>query len=526
MYNLYPLFWKFSCYFGYQFFKSNLNRIEEVQYSNLKNILKNADGTIFGNNFKLSKKWTIEEYQKQIPISEYFDYEEYLGRILNGESNVLTKSKIKRIGLTSGSSGKMKYIPFTHLLANEFSKSISVWIFGLLSFYPKLLRGRFYFSVSPSGFPEIKNEYVKIGFDVDGDYLKPWEKIFANQLLVVPEWLGGMEDPDFVLYATALRLLSAKDLTFISVWNPTFIISIFDLIEREKEFLINDLQSGRFSKFENSVSSKLRNLLRVCDPIRAKELVNILEKKINWEEVWPNLNCVSLWTDSFAKNSFLKLREIIPNIQIESKGVIATEGMITIPFYEKNRDPISLLAYTSHFYEFMDEQGNVFLPQNLSIANEYEVLLTTGGGLYRYRIGDRFLMTGYYHQIPILKFLGRNDDVSDLVGEKLHEGFITNELLPELIKFQLTPENSYLRGNLKEEKVFYELVIHSNFVGIENSKLTTILEEVLCRNPYYKYARRIGQLDHAKVLISNGFDWSKVGRSSTSKARFLKKPIK
>ncbi|PJZ79344.1 hypothetical protein CH359_18215 [Leptospira meyeri] len=526
MFNLSAYLWKFSCYLGYIFFRKNLNRIEDVQLANLRNILKNAEGTKFGEKFTIKRNWSIQEFQKQIPICEYYVYEDDLDRILKGEKNVLTKSKLRRVGLTSGSSGRVKYIPFTDLLATEFNKSISVWIYGLLSSKPKLLKGSFYFSVSPSGFPEIENEYVKIGFDVDGDYLKPWERIFADHLLVVPEWLGGIQNSDFVLYVTALRLLAAKDLTFISVWNPSFLISLLELIVNKKELLIKDLQYGRISNFENITSTKFQNQLRIHDPQRAEELGDLLEKNPQWVTVWPNLSCVSLWTDSFAENSFALLKEKLPNVNFESKGVIATEGMISIPFYSENQGPISLLAYTSHFYEFIDKNGDVHLPQNLTVGIEYEVLLTTGGGLYRYKIGDRFLITGYHFQIPILKFLGRNDDISDLVGEKIHEAFIGKELLPELKKYDLTPSNSFLRGNLQEEKAFYELVIDMKFTNNEISELTSLLETILCHNPHYEYARKIGQLNPSKVTLSLESEKRNLGRSSTTKNRFLRSPVK
>ncbi|XDD48609.1 GH3 auxin-responsive promoter family protein (plasmid) [Leptospira sp. WS39.C2] len=524
MFNLSAFLWKCSCYYDYQFYKKNVNRLEKIQLSNLKTILRNAENTDFGNSYSVNHNWTIQDFQNNIPISNYNDYQDYINRITNGKQNVLTKSKIRRLGLTSGSSGRMKYVPFTDLLASEFTKSISVWIYGLLNSYPKLSKGRFYFSVSPAGFPENLNENVKIGFDNDGDYLKPWERIFANQLLVVPEWLSKIQNPEFVMYITALRIIAAKDLTLISVWNPSFLHSLLENIVKNKDSLIKDLQYGTISNFDQIIPSNILNSLKIHDPYRSKELSKLLRNEIKWENVWKDLTCISLWSDSFAKYSFEKLKEIFPNVNFESKGVIATEGIFSIPFYENEKEPKLLLAYTSHFYEFMDEFEKIYLSSQLSIGKEYEIIITTGGGLYRYRIGDRFLITGYYNQIPILKFIGRNDDISDLVGEKISELFLRNELLPELKKYYLTPNNSFLRGNLLEERAFYELVIAPSDLGNRKLELVTLVDTILCRNPHYEYARKIGQLGEVK-LSQMSFESTNQGRSSTTKDRFLRRPI-
>jgi hypothetical protein len=51
-------------------------------------------------------------------------------------------------------------------------------------------------------------------------------------------------------------------------------------------------------------------------------------------------------------------------------------------------------------------------------------VVTTGGGLYRYRLKDRVKVTGFLGATPSLKFLGKNGNYSDRVGEKLSEAFV------------------------------------------------------------------------------------------------------
>ena len=92
---------------------------------------------------------------------------------------------------------------------------------------------------------------------------------------------------------------------------------------------------------------------------------------------------------------------------------------MTIPF--DGRHP---LAIRSHFFEFVESNGSVKLAHELQRGMEYTLLLTTGGGLYRYKLCDRVIVDDFVHETPSLRFLGKDDRVSDLFGEKLSDGFV------------------------------------------------------------------------------------------------------
>ena len=84
-----------------------------------------------------------------------------------------------------------------------------------------------------------------------------------------------------------------------------------------------------------------------------------------------------------------------------------------------------MAAITSHFLEFLDQDhGDQRLVSELHEGREYSVLLTTGGGLWRYKLGDRVRVTGFAKRSPILEFLEKEDCVSDLRGEKLNAAFM------------------------------------------------------------------------------------------------------
>ena len=68
------------------------------------------------------------------------------------------------------------------------------------------------------------------------------------------------------------------------------------------------------------------------------------------------------------------------------------------------------------------------LAHELDRGGRYWVLVTTAGGLYRYHLRDEVEIVGFHHQCPLLRFLGKCDHGSDLVGEKLAEPHVRSVL--------------------------------------------------------------------------------------------------
>ena len=70
-------------------------------------------------------------------------------------------------------------------------------------------------------------------------------------------------------------------------------------------------------------------------------------------------------------------------------------AIVTIPF--AGRHP---LAIGSHFFEFIDANGCARLAHQLERGVDYTVVVTTGGGLYRYRLADRVSVDGWCAATP------------------------------------------------------------------------------------------------------------------------------
>ena len=121
-------------------------------------------------------------------------------------------------------------------------------------------------------------------------------------------------------------------------------------------------------------------------------------------------------------------------MEIHPKGLIATEGCVSFPLIDRTG---AALALRSHFFEFAEVDSfangrsnteNCRLAHELSRGRRYQVIITTGGGLYRYQLYDIVEVVGFVNQCPLLRFVGKSDCGSDLVGEKLSEPHVRDVL--------------------------------------------------------------------------------------------------
>ena len=131
----------------------------------------------------------------------------------------------------------------------------------------------------------------------------------------------------------------------------------------------------------------------------------------NLHGVWPRLRVVSCWGDAQATLPARELQRRLPGVVVQSKGLLATEAFVSIPF--RGAHPV---AIRSHFYEFIDDGGAVRLAHELQRGGSYRVVVSTGGGLGRERLGDLVEGDGFVDHTPSLRFLGRSGNVSALCG--------------------------------------------------------------------------------------------------------------
>jgi hypothetical protein len=77
----------------------------KIQVRVLTQILNASQETEIGKKYKFSAIRSVEDFQKQLPISEWSDVETYSERMADGEAELLFPGKAKQFVLTSGTTG-------------------------------------------------------------------------------------------------------------------------------------------------------------------------------------------------------------------------------------------------------------------------------------------------------------------------------------------------------------------------------------------------------------------------------------
>ncbi len=497
--------WLQYCKKEWHRFTRAADQLEISQRKILLDCLKKNADTVYGRRFRFGDITSIDQFQQSLPLTTYDDYHKEISSIADGQRHVLTRDKVRLFEPSSGTAGPNKLIPYTSGLKIQFHRGISSWLYNLYSSHPEL-KGTAYWSVSPvSTSPPRGSGVVPVGFETDSDYLGPFGRLVTNSLQAVPPEVRFIGDIDSFRYITLLYLLTHRDLRLISVWNPTFLTLLLDSLQEHWHRLLQDLSSGDISPpgpIDTAILDNLRRRRRP-DPLRAREIGEC--GLGNFTELWPKLGLISCWLDgpSAAQAAFLQ-KKYFPGIPVQGKGLIATEAFVSFPLVGM---PGAVLAGTSHFFEFipLSESGQParapVLAHQLETDRSYSVVVTTGGGLYRYQLQDRIQVIGHYKQMPRIRFMGKIGAISDIYGEKLNEQFV-NEELTGLFSLREHQPSFYL---LCPDKDLARYILYLEDSSVSADECCSLAEEIdrgLRKNFHYDYCRNLGQLQVVRILLT------------------------
>ncbi len=428
---------------------------------NTKYGLQHKFGTIFG----------IADYQMRVPIVNYDDLLPWIEDMTEGTADHLFQGRTVAFERTSGSTSAQKLIPYSAESLEDFRRGLLPWLAALPQRFG-ITSGKAYWTISPATRqPQFTAGRIPIGLP-DSAYLGDDLTGFFLKTSAVPFWVAELEDTDDWQLATLYFLMRSADLQLISVWSPTFLSTLICALSERRYELEQVLIAGLYIHrhelpADPSAYLRFQQFHASSDP----------------KTLWPELKLISCWADASSQPYYRQLKTLFGDIPVQPKGLLSTEAVVTIP----DREDRMLLTTQSGFYEFLDGAGDVHLAHELQVNQEYQVILTTSGGLYRYRSDDWVCCHGYVGDRPELRFVGR-EQVSDLVGEKLNEVFVCS-CLEDIEGFRMLLALNNIPG--------YCLVLETTSASWN---LSTCVEQKLCRNPHYAYARKLSQLQPLKIL--------------------------
>lgn len=479
--------WRMACRRECRAFEQALGKPEVTQAEVLTRILRQGRNGAFGREHGFDRIRSLDGFRRRVPIRGYEDFRPWIDALLQGETRQLTEDEPRRLMPTSGTGQGRKLIPYTQAFQAEFQRGIKTWMGNLFDAMPGLMNGSAYWSISPPSFPKHHDSALPVGYDNDSAYLGSLFGPLIEKTFAVSPKTAGITDTASFRYATLLQLLRRPDLRIVSVWHPSFFSLLLENLAGFWTELLEDVRSGRSKTghtwLRHTPMPNRAATLEALDPRHPASL-------------WPNLGLISCWGDAHAAGALAALRRLFPDCPVQAKGLLATEGMLTIP-QMRGRQTIHPLAVRSHFFEFLGDTGESLGAHQLREGDCYEVAVTAGNGLYRYRLGDRVRVTGFAKATPCLRFLGRVGVQSDHRGEKLNEAFVAQAMDKAFAALERTPIFAMLAPEELERGLGYTLFAESTVVLPDH--LTAELDSLLGENPHYAHCRRLGQLQPIRL---------------------------
>lgn len=450
-----------------------IERLRVKQEKWLFACLKRNAESLYGRTYGFDDIDTVQGYQIQVPLVNYEDIAAFITRIAEGEDDLLFTGAPVAFEVTGGSSSGGKLIPYTQESFSDFQRAVLPWFMQVADHYGVGSKAS-YWSISPA---LRASEKVSRGMEIgvnDAAYLGEEAGSALANALALPQWVGELSDLHDWQLATLYWLICSEELELISVWSPTFLLMLLEAVDERQEVVGVLLREGGI------VDGHC-----LAPNMAAYERLQRYLQERNTQLLWPDLKLISCWEDAMSKPFAKRLRVLFPYVAFQPKGLISTEGVVTMP----DREGYPLLSAESGFYEFIDAEGSVLLADVLVVGEIYEVVMTTSGGLYRYRSGDMVQCEGVRGALPILRFMGRRGITSDMVGEKLNEAFVQHVLKDVEGFAMLVPQS---QGMPK-----YLLIGED----IKTKERAEYIEERLLKNPQYAYARKIGQLAPLEAVV-------------------------
>lgn len=408
----------------------------------LLNILKENASTEFGQLHHFADITSVEQYKNLMPITSYDDYEPYINRMVNEhEDNLLTSYPIQHYMESSGTQGTAKYLPLTNPskeIVNTLSKQLFSRICDLMGdawTYHKLL-----LLIIPADKTLVEHAdrnslSTELFIGIFDEYIADF---VVSPMLAYDK--GRTTDTQ---YLHALYALADENMS--SIFSPfmSFILEFINYVNANKDMLIQNIETGTIDDSIQISEEDRLALLATMKPnkSRANHLRKIFQAyPTSWpKKIWPNLDLIL----STSSGSFLECTEVVrkyvgADVNIMGLGLGASECVFSMPV-ELNQNDAVLLPHTG-FFEFLPLGKNDYTKtltlDELEIGKEYELLVTTISGLYRYQMRDAVTVTGMYLNTPKIQFSHRIDQTINIFGEK------TSELLLRKIVYETAAENN------------------------------------------------------------------------------------
>ncbi|XP_022717000.1 indole-3-acetic acid-amido synthetase GH3.6-like [Durio zibethinus] len=440
-----------------QFIEDVTSNADEVQKKVLEEILSRNAHVEYLQRHGLNGHTDRETFKKIMPVINYENIQPDIDRIANGDTSPILCSKpISEFLTSSGTSGgERKLMPTIEEELGRRSLLYSLLMPVMSQFVPGLDEGKgmyFLFIKSEAKTPgglvarPVLTSYYKSSHFKNRPYDPYTNYTSPNETILCPDSYQSM-------YSQLLcGLCQHKEVLRVGAVFASGFIRAIRFLEKRWPFLCNDIRTGTIDAqiTDQSVREAVMKILKP-DP-KLADFIEAECSKDSWQGIitrlWPNTKYVDVIVTG-------TMSQYIPTLDYYSNSLplVCTMYASSECYFGVNLKPLckpSEVSYTliptMAYFEFLPVHRNNGVTNSISVrkslnekeqqelvnlvdvklGQEYELVVTTYAGLYRYRVGDVLRVAGFKNKAPQFNFVCRKNVVLSIDSDKTDEVELQN----------------------------------------------------------------------------------------------------
>ncbi|XP_047338173.1 probable indole-3-acetic acid-amido synthetase GH3.1 [Impatiens glandulifera] len=402
----------------------------------LQEILTINAQTEYLQRFKLNGETDRKSFKSKLPAITYEDLQPEIQRIANGDrSAILSSHPISEFLTSSGTSaGERKLMPTIkeELDRRQLLYSLLMPVMNL--YVPGLDKGKglyFLFVKSETKTPGglLARPVLTSYYNSDHFKTRPYDpyNVYTspNEAILCPDSFQSM-------YSQMLcGLIDRIQVLRVGAVFASGLLRAIRFLQLNWIHLAEDIRTGTLNSkiTDPSLRNRIVNGLLTPDTNLADFIVSECSSD-NWEgiitRIWPNTK----YLDVIVTGA---MAQYIPTLEYYSGSLPMACTMYASSecYFGLNLNPMcnpSEVSYTimpnMAYFEFLPLDSTKSNPVdlvNVEVGKEYELLITTYAGLYRYRVGDILRVTGFHNSAPQFHFVRRKNVLLSIDSDKTDE---------------------------------------------------------------------------------------------------------
>jgi hypothetical protein len=334
--------------------QSRERKMHQLQDATLKGLIHKAKRTEIGKTFGFSTIKSNTDFARQVPVRNYEAFRDQIHRMMQGETNILWPGLVTWFAKSSGTTGdKSKFIPVTTEHINH-THARSGW-YSLALLYQRN--------------PEVR--------------------VFADKNLVMAGSISKTQHPDIRYGDVSAIMLHHMPWIGRPFFTPDTKTSLLPEWDKKIEIMVDVCSRQNVGVFAGVPTWTLVLFRRILEHTG----------KNNMLEVWPHASVYMHGGVGFGPYEE-QFKAMFPSDRFAYQEIYnASEGYFASQDTNDRQEGMLLFPDTGIYYEFIPEgQWHHPTPEaiplkDVEIGKPYAMVITTNGGLWRYKIGDTVMFT-------------------------------------------------------------------------------------------------------------------------------------